>query len=99
MKHAFIIGRPKNEPSNADTARVFAKLTSPAVSVARCGAPGELEGAVKAIAAGGLIDLLDIFDHANKGVQALGDEALFQSNDISSSPLIGGASRVRCART
>lgn len=98
MRHVLVIGKPTRGPQNADTEAVFRKLTSPRVIVRRCLVASELEPTLSAIAAGGLIDVLDIYDHASAGSQMLGDEVLFQSDSNVTTPLIGAEiARLLCA--
>lgn len=89
MRHLLVIGRPLPVLPNADTEVVAKKITSPRVIVRRCEDPATLPQIVADVAQGGLIDMLDLFDHSNKGVQSMGGKVLFQTDDKPTSPLVG----------
>jgi hypothetical protein len=89
VRHLLVIGRPLPVIANADTEKIAKKVTSSRVIVRRCEDPTTLPQIVADVGKDGLIDVLDLFDHANAGVQSMGGKVLFQSDAKPQSPVVG----------
>jgi hypothetical protein len=75
----LIVGRPSAAVEEIDAAAAAAVSVPPRFFVERCGPPAALWPVLRDIVLReeAKIDVLDIFDHADRGVQKLSDERLF----------------------
>lgn len=86
LEHLLVIGR-RLSPRDLEMDEAHAKVRN--ATVVRADNPGELVGVVEDYYhKQGCVDILDIYDHGNEGVQTLGDGALFRID-----PKTGGFDR------
>jgi hypothetical protein len=92
MVHLMIVGhRPPPDGSNEAIAAAIQAKLRPGAHLELCSTPASLVDLVRSVhRRAGLIDLLDIIDHAGPGRQLLGDDVLFESTAVATSPLVGG---------
>lgn len=72
-----------------DIHKVAERLDSGDTAVVRCQQPAELPDRLARLGAQGRISRLDVFDHGAEGMQMLGGGALFASDAVPGSALVG----------
>jgi hypothetical protein len=89
----FAIGeRPLTKFSliaDLDIHMVAGQLDSADTHVVRCKRPADLPEKLARLGARGRVTRLDVFDHGAEGMQMLGDDALFASDALPGSALVG----------